>query len=163
MTATDFATFYALVALVLFFGVIVYFGVPKMITKTLDARGKRIEDELADAVRLRQEAQALLAEYAQKGAEAEREAATIIAAARLEAERLTAETAKSLEELIARRTRSAEAKIAQAETQAITEVRSRAIEIAISASEAILKQKVTGDAAADLISRSIADVRAKLN
>ena len=163
MTATDFATFYALVALVLFFGVIVYFGVPKMITKALDARGKRIEDELAEAVRLRQEAQALLAEYAQKGAEAEREAAAIVAAARLEAERLTAETAKSLQDLIARRTRAAEAKIAQAETQAITEVRSRAIEIAISASEAILKQKVAGEAASDLISRSIAEVRAKLN
>ena len=163
MTATDFATFYALVALLLFFGVIAYFRVPKMILNVLDARGKHIEDELADAVRLRQEAQALLAEYAQKGAEAEREAAAIVAAARLEAERLTAETAKSLQDLIARRTRAAEAKIAQAETQAITEVRSRAIEIAISASEAILKQKVAGEAASDLISRSIAEVRAKLN
>jgi F-type H+-transporting ATPase subunit b len=163
MNATEYATFYAFVALVIFLGAMVYLGVHKQILAALDKRGAKISAELAEAVRLRQEAQALLADYGRKSREAEVEAAAIIASARAEAVHLTQETAKSLEEFIARRTKTAESKIAQAETQAVTAVRARAADIAIAAAESVLKAKTTGDVAADLMGRSIADVGAKLN
>jgi len=163
MNATEYATFYAFVALVIFLGLMVYLGVHKQILGALDKRGNKIAAELAEAVRIREEAQALLADYGRKSQEAEAEAQAIIASAKAEALHLTEETAKSLEELIARRTKTAEAKIAQAESQAIAAVRARAADIAISAAETVLKAKTTGDVAAELMSRSIADVGAKLN
>ena len=57
------ATFWATVALVIFLGVIVYFKVPGVIGKSLDARADKIRAELEEARRLREEAQQLLAEY----------------------------------------------------------------------------------------------------
>jgi F-type H+-transporting ATPase subunit b len=163
MNATEYATFYAFVALVIFLAAMVYLGVHKQILGALDKRGEKIAAELAEAVRIREEAQALLADYGRKSREAEAEAQAIIASAKAEAIHLTEETAKSLQDLIARRTKSAEAKIAQAETQAIAAVRSRAADVAIAAAESILKAKTTGEIASDLMSRSIADVGAKLN
>jgi F-type H+-transporting ATPase subunit b len=61
--ATMWAQIWAQVALVLFIGLIIYLGVPRMITKSLDERAAKIASELDAAKRLRDEAQALLAEY----------------------------------------------------------------------------------------------------
>jgi F-type H+-transporting ATPase subunit b len=163
MNATEAATFYAFVALVIFLGVIVYLGVHKQIFAAIDKRGEKIAAELAEAVRIREEAQALLADYARKSQEAEAEAQAIIASAKAEALHLTEETSKSLQELISRRTKTAEAKIAQAESQAIAAVRSRAADVAIAAATTILKSKTTGVVSEELMTRSIADVGAKLN
>ena len=58
--ATTGATIWATIALVIFIGVAIYFGIPKTITKMLDGRIKAIEDELAEAERLRMEAKFLL-------------------------------------------------------------------------------------------------------
>jgi F-type H+-transporting ATPase subunit b len=163
MNATEFATFYAFVALVIFLAIAVYLGVHKTIATALDKRSEAIAQELGEATRLRQEAQALVADYARKSKEAEAEAQAILVSAKAEAQQLTEETTKSLEELIARRTKAAESKIALAETQAIAAVRARAADLAIEAASAILTTKTTGDVASELISRSIADVGAKLN
>jgi F-type H+-transporting ATPase subunit b len=56
------ATFWALVALVIFLGLMVYLKVPGVVTATLDKRADAIRKELDDARRLREEAQTLLAE-----------------------------------------------------------------------------------------------------
>lgn len=85
------ATFYALVGLILFFVLIAYLKVPGMVGKALDARADKISNELAEAKRLREEAQSLVAEYQRKRKDAEAEAASIVAAAQREAEMLTAE------------------------------------------------------------------------
>ncbi|MBB4305638.1 F-type H+-transporting ATPase subunit b [Rhodobium orientis] len=157
------ATFWALVALILFFIVIFWVKVPGKIGASLDARAERIQKELDEARRLREEAQALLADYQRKRREAEQEAEDIIAEAKAEAERLTAVTNKSLEEMIERRTKSAEVKITQAEAQAVAAVRARAADVAIAAAEQILAEKVSGDAAKQMIETSIKDVAANLN
>ncbi len=68
------ASFWALVALILFFGVLVYFGVPTLINKSLDDRADKIRSDLDEARRLREEAQSLLAEYQRKRKDAEAEA-----------------------------------------------------------------------------------------
>lgn len=156
------ATFWATVALVLFIGLVLYLKLPAAIGRALDNRIKSIEDELAEAARLRAEAQALLDSYAARRSQAEAEAAGIVEAAKASAARLTAEAGVSLEQLIARRTRSVEDKIAQAETQALAEVRGRAADIAVEAARLLLSQQAgaRGDA---LVDRSIQDVAARLN
>ena len=155
-------SFYALVALVIFLGLMVYFGLPKIVSNLLDKRIQQISDELASAKRLREEAAALLVEYEQKRLAAEAEAEGIIAAAKEEATRLTAEAQTSLAELIARRTKSVEDKIAQAESQAVAEVRARSADIAIEAARLVLTDEMNRKGG-QVVDKAIADVGNRLN
>ena len=157
------AELWVAVGFVIFVAILIYVGVPKMMTKALDDRTGRIKADLEDARRLREEAEKLVAEYRRKRGEAESEAAGIIAGAKAEAERVAAEAKTKMEEFVARRTKIAETKIAQAEGQAIADVRAAAAEAAVSAAEKILTQSVKGKVADDLIAQGISDVKAKLN
>ena len=78
-------------------------------------------------------------------------------------ERMAAEAESKLQDFVARRTQMAETKIAQAEAQAVAEVRAAAAEAAVAAAEKILSESVKGKVADDLIARGISDVKAKLN
>lgn len=155
-------SFYATVALVIFIGMMMYFGVPRIIGKMLDGKIKQIADDLAEAKRLREEAAALLVEYEQKRVAAESEAEGIISAAKDEATRLTAEAQTSLAEMLARRTKAVEDKIAQAEAQAVAEVRARSADVAIEAARAVLSDEMNRKGA-QVIDSAIADVGNRLN
>jgi F-type H+-transporting ATPase subunit b len=157
------AEFWVAVAFVVFLGGLVYLGVHEMMVKFVDQRRDRIKAELEEARRLKEEAQALLAQYQRKQREAEQEAAGIIAGATAEAERMMAEAKIKMEEFVARRTKMAETKIAQAEAQALADVRAAAAEAAVGAAEKILAQSVKGEIADRLIAKGIDDVKTKLN
>jgi F-type H+-transporting ATPase subunit b len=146
-----------------FLALLAYLGAHKKVFDAIDQRQVRIKSELDDARRLREEAQALLAEFERKGREAETEAAAIIAGAKAEAERLAAEAKTKMEDFIVRRTKMAEAKIVQAEAQALADVRSAATDAAVAAAEKILSTTAKGKVAEDLLTRGIADVRSKFN
>ncbi|GHA30502.1 ATP synthase subunit b 1 [Devosia pacifica] len=155
-------TFWAMVALVLFLALLAFFGVFGSIGKMLDKRIKQIEDELEEARRLREEAAGLLAEYEQKRASAEKEAEEIVTNAKADAERMTDDAQTALQDLVARRTRAVEDRIAQAESQAVADVRARSADLAIEAARAILQEEVPkrGDV---LIDQAIQDVGKRLN
>jgi len=155
--------FWVAVGFVIFVAVLIYVGVPKMMTKALDDRAKRVQDDLNEARRLKEEAQKLLAEYQAKQRQADEEAAAIVAGAKAEAERFAAEAKAKMEEFVARRSKMAETKIAQAEAQAVADVRAAAAEAAVSAAEKILTDSVKGKVADDLLARGIGDVKTKLN
>jgi F-type H+-transporting ATPase subunit b len=157
------AEFWVAVAFVLFIGVLIRFGVHRLIVDALDTRAVRIKNELDEAKRVREEAQALLAEYQRKRGEADREAEAIVSAASAEAERLAADAKAKVEEFVARRTQMAESKIAQAEAQALADVRSAAADAAVAAAEKILSETAKGKVGDDLIAQGIRDLRAKLN
>ena len=76
---------------------------------------------------------------------------------------MAAEANAKMEEFVARRTKMAETKIAQAEAQAVADVRAAAAEAAVAAAEKILRDTAKGAVADDLIAQGIADVKAKLN
>jgi F-type H+-transporting ATPase subunit b len=157
------ATFWALIGLILFLLLIVYLKVPAMVTGALDKRAETIRAELEQARRLREEAQALLAEYQRKAREAETEVEEIIDQARREAEAFGGEARRRVEDYVASRTKMAEEKITQAEAQALHEVRSLSADIAIAASQKILAARARGATAQSLIARAIDDVKAKLH
>ena len=54
------AEFWVAVAFVIFWGILFYYGVPGKVLGPLDSRGKRITNELAEARRLREDAEKLL-------------------------------------------------------------------------------------------------------
>jgi len=157
------AEFWVAVAFVMFVGVMIYFGVHTLLMNALDQRSDRIRGELDEARRLKDEAAALLAEYRRKQQTAEREAAEIVAGAKLEAERLATEAKARMEEFVARRTKMAETKIAQAEAQALADVRAAAADAAVAAAEKVLTQTVKGSVADDLLTKGIAELKSKLN
>lgn len=151
------------IAFVIFVGLMIYLGVHKTLANALDKRAARIKEELDEARRLKEEAVALVETYRRKKQEAEAEAEAIVANAKAEAGRLEAEAKVRVEEFVARRTKMAQTKIAQAEAQALGEVRAAAADAAVTAAEKILGDTVKGQTAADLLAKGIADVRAKLN
>lgn len=157
------AEFWVAVAFVILMGLFGYFGVHRTILKALDHRRDRIQKELDDARRLKEEAVKLVEEYRARRASAEREAQDIITSAKADAERIAAEAKAKMEDFVARRTKAAENKIAQAETQAIADVRAAAAEAAVTAASSIMTQSVKGSVADDLIAKGISDVRSKLN
>lgn len=157
------ATFFALVALIIFLGIAAYAGAFKSMGSGLDARAQRIAKDLDDAARLRKEAEALLAEYKQKRIDAEKEAQGIIAQAKSDAGEYAAETRRKLSETLDRRTRQAEQKIAQAEASAIKDVRNAATEMAVAAARSLIVEAVKGSKGADLVAASIDTVKTRLN
>jgi F-type H+-transporting ATPase subunit b len=157
------AEFWVAAAFLIFLGVLGYFRVHKLLLSSIDERRDRIKAELDEARRLKSEAEALLAQYRGKQQEAEREARAIVASAQHEAERLAAEAEVRLEEFVARRTKMAESKIAQAEVQALADVRAAAADAAVAAAETILTRTVKDKVADGLITSGIADLESKLN
>lgn len=157
------ATFWATVALFLFLAILVYVKVPAMIARSLDERADRIRNEIEEARRLREEAQQILAEYQRKRREAEKEAQDIVSAAKREAGQIVDEAKARTEEYVTRRTALAEQKIAQAERDAVNDVRSRAVDLAVEAARAVLAGKVDAKADAELFKASVAEIGSKLN
>lgn len=157
------ATFWALVALILFFALVVYLKVPAMVTKGLDDRADKIKSDLEEARKLREEAQHLLAEYQRKRKDAEAEASEIVAAAKREADALREEAERKTADYVTRRTAQAEQKIAQAESQAMAEVKSTAVDLAMEAARDVISSKVAGKTSADMFKKSLAEVKARMN
>jgi F-type H+-transporting ATPase subunit b len=124
----------------------------------LDQRAATIRAELDEARKLRDDAQALLAEYQKMQREAAGEAEAIIAHAREEAERIAAQAARDLEHALARRRTLAEERIAQAEAKALGEIRATAVDIAIAASRQVIAGELDQRRGAALIDEAISSL-----
>ena len=155
--------FWVAVSFFCFVALLFYYKVPAQLGQALDKRALDIRAELDQARKLREEAQAILADYKQRQQEAGEEAEKIIALAKREAEILAEETEAKLRESLKRRTQLAEDKIAQAEAQALSEVRSTAVDLAIESTKKILADKLGASQSDKLVSDSISDLKSKLN
>ena len=153
--------FWVAVSFFIFVGVLVYFGVYKKIASLLDTRALLISKELEEARRLREEAEKVLADYRRKLGDVVSEMDNISALATKQV--VTAETRQSLKEHFDRRIKLAEEKIARAEMEAVRELRSDAVEIAIAAAQKLIAAKLTPDRAKKLVSESIKALKSKLN
>ncbi|MCW5724642.1 MAG: F0F1 ATP synthase subunit B [Maricaulaceae bacterium] len=156
-------TFWVAVGFLAFIGILVWQKVPAIIARALDERAEKIRAELDQATKLREDAQALFADYQRKQRDAMKEAEEIVAQARTEAERIKRQAEQELKALIQRRQAQAESKIAQAEQAAIKEVRDAAAELAAGAARRIVEAELKGAKADSLVDRAIAEMREKLH
>ncbi len=154
--------FWVALAFVIFVGA-VYRPVGRMISAALDARGAKISEELDEAVRLREEAQALLARYERQQSEAAAEAEKILAHAGDEAARQAENAAEALEAALERRKQQALDRIARAEEEALAEVRSAAVDIAVGATRKLLADRLDAKRRAALIDEAIAELDKQLH
>lgn len=129
----------------------------------LDARAERIKAQLDEARALRDEAEKLLAEHQRRQIAAVKESEAIIAHAREEAERIHRDSAANLEAALGRREKMALDKIAQAETQAVADVRNQAVAIAIAAASKLLADNIDTAKADALVDESIRELERKLH
>ena len=157
------AEFWVAVSFFLFVAGLIYLGLHKKVATLLDARAERIATELAEARRLREEAEQVLAEYKRKEREAANEADAIIKQAGQEAESLAKETRRTIKEQFERRIRLTEDKIGRAEAEAIREVRAAAVDAALTAARTLIAEKLTADQADKLVKDGIDAVKSKLH
>ena len=156
------AEFWVGVGLLIFLGILVLAGVPKMIGATLNAKAAKIRADLDEAARLRSEAEALLAQLRAERAEAERRSAEMLADAEAQAKRMEADARVKLEEQIARRAELADRRIALAESQAAADVKAAAVDLAARAAEQVLTARLAQGGGDPLVDRSIDQLAAKL-
>ena len=155
--------FVVTLAFLLFVAVLVWFRVPKIIGGLLDKRAEGIRNDLAEARRLREEAQEIYASYERRQREVKTQADEIVANARREAVLEAGKAKAALEASIERRLKAAEEQIASAEGDAVRAVRDRAIQTAISAATEILGKQASAEQRAAGIDKAIDDVANRLN
>lgn len=153
---------WAFISLLIFVGVLVYFGIPGVMTKGLDSKRFAIRDELDEARKLREEAQSLLAAHQRKQRDAEAEVAAIVSTARTEAERATADARAEAAEVIERRKKSAEDRIARAEAQAVADIRSYVAAVAIAAARDVVAAQMTPEQDNKLVRDATDELETKL-
>lgn len=152
------ATVYVSIAMLVFLGILVWKKVPAMITASLDAKIATIRKQLDEAEHLRNEAEALKAEYAAKIAGADAEAAQIRARAESEAAALADKAKADTTALIARRKKMAEDRIGAAEAAALAEVRAAAALAATEAAAMLIAAKHDASADKSLVDAAIKDL-----
>lgn len=157
---TDFWEWLGLIAVVAIF---LYQRVPAFIASALDARAAAIASELDKAKRLREEAETLLVNYREKAQAAEAEAQSILSETRAEAERFKAEAQSQLKTQLERRAKQARERIAQAEANAIAEIRALAADAAAQAAGRLIAARLDDTKSQSLIAQSIGELPAKLN
>ena len=156
-------TFWVLVAFIGFVGVLVYFKVPGMVTKGLDARAEKIKADLEDADSLLKAAQDLLASYQKKQREAADEAQEIKARAKEEGKRIVENGRARLEDSLQRREKLAVDRITQAEASALDEIRARTVDIALDATRDLLADNLSDHKANAMLDDAIKELPGRLN
>ncbi len=137
--------------------------ISRSMSSALDNRTDQIKQELDEAQRLREEAQATLADYKRKQRDAAKTAEDIMTAAAEEAEIMKKRAAEELERSIKRREEMAVARIAQAEQEAVAEVRNLAVDAAIAATGQLLQQQLADSKGEQIIDDAIKELPKRLN
>lgn len=154
---------YVAIAFLIFVGLLLYLKVPKMIAGALDSRAVRVRDDLAEAKRLRAEAEAVLAGYRAKAATAADDAEHVLSTARAEATAIVSDAHAAADAVIARRTALAETKIAAAERTAEAAVRAQAVDLATAAARRIIVAYDDPAEAARLTAAAIGELDRRLH
>lgn len=156
-------TFWVLIALIVFLGIVYRAGAFKSLGSFLSNHGEKISKELDEARELKEEAQALLADFKKKQSQAEKDAIDMVERAKEDAKRIREEAEASAKELIARRSKQAELKIAQAEKAALEEVSRKAADLAIETVRHLASDDLSAAKSKKLINDGLKEVNANLN
>ncbi len=151
-------TFWVLISFLIFVA-LAWRPLGKFLANALDSRSRKIEEELAQAVSLREEAQSLLAEYQRKQRENLEEAKRIVEQTKRDASAMSKLAEAELRETLEKRKLLAMEKIAQAEKHAIQMVQKNVVEMALKASHEIMLEAANDS---DSIDKALNDINLKL-
>lgn len=143
---------------VLFMVGFVRYALP-FILKGLDDRSAAIQRELEEAVRLRESAQAILADYQKKQKDMIAQAEALLQRAKKEAENMKKQAQEDLKESIERRTRIAHEKIARAQADAISDIQANVVDVTIAAAEQIITEHMKEESSDATIELALKDIK----
>lgn len=154
----DNPTNWVAISFVIFVALAVRYALP-MIVKGLDGRAAKIREQLEQATKLRQEAEALLESYKQKQKEMLKEAEKTVADAKIEVERMKQRAEIDLKASIDRRSEQANEKIARMEKDAVEQVREHIVDVAISATRLLVGEQLKSTKEDPTISRALEQIQ----
>ena len=128
------------------------------ITEALDKRQKAIEDSIDTAERTRTEADALLAEYRERLAEARGQADDIVARARKTGEEVEAHALADSKKKSAELVEAARRDIEQETKRAIQEIRKEVADLTIMATEKVTRKTLTDADQKKLVEEALAEL-----
>jgi F-type H+-transporting ATPase subunit b len=134
-----------------------------LINRGLDGRAATIRDQLDQARRLREEAQALLSQYQREQETRLKEAEEILAGAKRDALDLRRRAAEELKQALDRRSQQAEEKIARAEAEAVTHIRAQMIETASDMARDLLAQQMKAVDEDRAVSRALRAIERRMH
>jgi F-type H+-transporting ATPase subunit b len=135
----------------------------KRVSDMLDKRTAAIVKALGDAERLRDEALKAKQDAERTLTQAAAEGGAILQHAREEAQRMQAKAAASLQTTVALREQQALDRIAQSETAATKQVRDTAVDVALSATRALLREQVGAGRSEAMITEAIGELPRRLH
>lgn len=153
--------FFVAVAFVIFVAIAAKYIWP-LIGRSLDDRSNKIRDQLEQAARLREEAQALLKQYEKQQKQMLKEAAEIVENAKKDAKAIRDTAAKDLKASLGRRAAQAEENIARAEQQAVTDMRTHLIEVATQATRGVITKQLEGQKDDPAIARALTAIERQI-
>ena len=143
------------------FGVVFFFmakfALPQ-IKSTMDARTERIRNDLSSAEEQRNEAEHILAEYRAQLNDAKSEAGRIIEESRQAADQIKREQEIRLQEELAELRARAVADIDAAKVQAMSDLRSEVVQLAIGAAETIVQRNLDASTQQQLVDEYIEQI-----
>ncbi|AGA64724.1 ATP synthase protein, subunit B [Liberibacter crescens BT-1] len=152
-------TFIVFVALIGFFAILLYYRIPSVLYAYLDVRANQIREEIAEAKRLREEAEHLFNETQKQLKKAEQESLKIIDSAERQAELIYAEAQKQEKNFIASRLLMLEKKIYQAEMEAMSAIYSAVSEATINVSKQIITDKLDDNIKSQLFNNAVKEIK----
>jgi F-type H+-transporting ATPase subunit b len=155
-------TFWVAVAFVLCVA-LGYKKISALLLAALDSRSAKIRAELDRAHCLREEAEAVLAEYKQKQTDYLREAEAMLAKAREDTAALRKAAERELQQTLQARMQQAVEKIAREEELAIRDVRNHVVDIALASARATIVNHIGKLPQEELIRLALSDIERKIH
>jgi F-type H+-transporting ATPase subunit b len=131
--------------------------------RVLDVRSAEIAAELAEAKRLREEAQATLVLYRKRQEDSLKEAEAMLAKAKQDAGQMALRAEAELKAGLDKRMKLASDRIAQSEAKALQEVQNHVVDIAIAAARALIQEHLSRSGGKELIDAAAAELERKLH
>ena len=155
-------SFFVALAFATVIAAFLFLKLPQRLLAALDAKSAEIADELQQARKLREEAEALLADYERRRKSAEQQAEEIVTEAHETAQRLADEARAAMQTQLERRIQQAETKIARAEEQLVDEVRAAITQLAVDAAAHLIEKGMSAQQANALIEQNISELKDRL-
>lgn len=153
------ATNWVLISFVIF--AVVFFRVGwKQVLAKLDGQIASIRNEIDAAEKLRREASDMLDQYQARHRDAMKEAAEIAARAKTQAEAIRTKAEEDLRDTMARREKQLNERLTRIEQAAEAELRAATAEIALKASETVIRKGLDAKGQAALVDKSVSALSA---
>ena len=156
------SSFFVAISFLIFVGLVIYMGLPRIIISALDKRSEDIQKELDEARNLREEAQKILAKEKKNLDKAEEESKNLIEKTKQQVDEMTKKAEEILKEDIARKKKIAELKIEQAQTEAINDVRTRVASLSYEITKSYLSENLDKKVSETILDDSITEVKKNL-